>query len=268
MVFIVMNTKTYNDNRSQSNCQVINSSNDADDSSWAQRVQKLAKALCEGDRELFYREYSEMSRTVGTRILSDWGWRGDIYQDAQDVASECTLVLLKQESKGAGVFKQEKRTHAQLCGYLSRTIWQSCAQRIMQLQKEMKAPVVSLEALKQESGFDLSELRDNCLSSPDKRLALEEAIEKMQQDRRSYSKLPKGITPLDCVLDEAVAKAVLQETVPTRTLERYRKQIRETIALEMDIDLERRKRLARRWAPKPTRDKGRDSVGGSQKPPM
>jgi hypothetical protein len=260
-----MKSNTYNDNYSQPVCQVLNLSKQADVNSWAQRVQKLANALCEGDRELFYREYSEMSRTVATRILSNWGWRGDIYQDAQDVASECTLALLKQESRSAGVFKQEKRTHAHLCGYLSQTIWQSCKQRIMQLQREMKAPVVSLEALMEENGFDLRELRDNCLSTPDKRLALKEAIEKMQQDRRSYPKLPKGITPMDCVLDEAVAKAVLQETVPTRTLERYRKQIRETIALEMDIDLDRRRRLTRRWAPKPSRNKGRDSVGGLQK---
>ncbi len=263
-----MKDKTYNNNESQPTCQVINSNNEADDSSWAQRVQKLAEALCEGDRELFYREYSEMSRTVATRIMSDWGWRGDIYQDAQDVASECALVLLKQESRSAGIFKEDKRTQAHFCGYLRRTIWKSCKQRIMQLQRDMKAPVLSLEDLKEEYGFDLNELRDNCLSSPDKRLALKEAIEKMQQDRRSYSKLPKGITPMDCVLDEAVAKAVLQETVPTRTLERYRKQIRETIALEMDIDLGRRKRLARRWASKLTHDKERDSVGGSQKPAM
>lgn len=261
-----MNPNTYNHNDSHSVCQVINSNNEADASSWAQQVKQLAEALCEGDRERFYREYSEVSRAVATGIMNGWGWKGDIYQDAQDVASECTLVLLKQENKDAGIFKQEKRTPDHFCGYLSRTIWQSCKQRIMELQRETKAFVVSLEALQEEKGFDLAELRDLCLSTPDQRMALEEAVEKMQRDRKSYPKLPKGITPMDCVLDEAVSKALLKKTVPTRTLERYRKNIRETIVLEMDIDLDRRRSLARRWAPKSSRSKERGSVAGSQKP--
>ncbi len=237
------NIDNYNNN--QSACQINISVEEAEVLSWARRVEKLAGAFTANNRELFYREFAEASRGVATRVMKNWGYKGDIYHDAQDVASECTLLLLKQESKGTGLFKDEKRTPTQLRGYISKTIWDGCKQRIQPLVK--KSPrFVSLEAMQGVNGFDVSALLDECLSTPDKRLALEEAVQKMQDDHRAYPKLPKGVTPMDCVLDDAVSKALLKKSVSARTLERYKKDIRETIALDLGMDLEYEKRLARR----------------------
>jgi hypothetical protein len=229
-----------NYNRTTSQCQAENSAPTTEESSWGQQVGKLGRALRLAGRypvarSIFYRNYLEMSRGVATCLLRERGWAGDIYQDAQDVASECTEVLLTQESKGRGAFGQVL-SDKKMRGYLSETLWQSCQQRICKLQRQKKSFVVSIE------DCDWGKLRDKCLSSPETRMDLERAIETMQEDRRSYPKLPEGVTPLDCVLDDAVAKALLKKAVPSRTLERYRKQIRETIALEMGIDQADRKR--------------------------
>ena len=252
-------------NTADNGCQ-DNSSKNFVDSEWRQGIDALAgefleaqKSRSERTRGLFYERFWKMSVSAAKSVLRSRGWRGDMHQDGLDVASANVAILLQQEERGKGVFGARPRTEDEIRGYLSRTIWLGCKQRIGRV---MKKQMESLDALI-EAGMDLGLLHDQCVSDPVLRMDLKVALENLQQDQRGhYRKLPAGVTPLDCVMDVGVGKALLKG-VKMRTLQRYTKQIREDVARQVGVDLEARRKAAQRGVENRRRAKAqRGLVGG------
>ena len=243
---------TYINSRAKNTCQ-DNFSTNFVESGWRGLVDALAGDLteaktenCELARGRFYVRFWKMSLVAAKSVMKGYGWRGDLERDGQDVAAANVEILLGQEERGAGVFDDQARNDEQLRGYLSRTIWLGCKQRI---SRTMRKQMVSLEALV-EDGYDLDVLRDQCVSDPVLRMDLERAIEDLQKDERGhYRKLPAGVTPLDCVMDAGIGRAVLKGA-KMRTIQRYVKQIREDVARKVGIDLEARRKAAQRGVEK------------------
>jgi len=205
------------------------------------------EAFLEGDgtaagraaRERFYDAFLKVSAGIARRFLAGRSQLGGIHQAAEDVASENVLVLLRQEERRSGVFKpgwtREERT-----GYLSRTIWRGC--RWGASRSRLSCADFALDSHRSsETGLlTIETLRDKCFENEGIRLRLQGAIEDMRKDPRGrFRKLPAGLTPMDCVLDEGVATA-LGKGVPLRTIQRYSKYAREELGSRMGIRLDAR----------------------------
>jgi len=209
---------------------------------WRREIEELSRAFEEMQaaadlrararaRERFYGRYLDLSRSVAASVLKDSGRAPDVWTDAEDVSGEVVKNLLRQEAQGSGVFIQETRSPAQLRGYLSNSIWKGCRQRVADLLRRFWTRKVSLcDGL---TGA-LATAMDSRAYEPWRKLALEEAIENLQESQRGrYRKLPAGVTPLDLVLDVGMGKA-LAKGVPVRTLQRYMNDARRELAARLD----------------------------------
>lgn len=231
---------------SQSHCQEKQSVGHGPSvNNWSSRLEGLAQTLplikhSPQERSKFYASYLEMCQEAARVVLCKMSWHGDLFHDSQDVASECVKNLIQQEEKGNGAFSQDSRTPDQFRGYLSRTIYRSCKQRALDLLGKVARQSRVKQRVEIEAGDRLRQLHREFASQPWRRLALKDALEALRKAHRRQ--LPKGITPLHCVLDDAMGEALLEGKVPLRTLQRYKQQARETIAKHMGIDLSTRQR--------------------------
>lgn len=203
------------------------------DSGWQETLTALCAELKSGRtsalaRDRFFEEYQRVCKGVALRLLSGWKWRGDVLRDAEEIAAESTKILLKQDADFGGVFDSKPKTDSQLRGYLSRTIWRSCVQIALRMQR--KTLLLSLDELL-EAGRDF-EVPHSRLSQ-EIRAELAEVMDVLEATRGNYKMLPSGVSLLDCLLAAELGDGRL-DGVKRRTLQRYAKQIREFLARHFD----------------------------------
>jgi hypothetical protein len=239
--------RTFNNYKNQgSKCQDKQADSfEGHSQNWQQLLADLAQSLpliksCRWERNSFYTNYLQMCQGAARVVLCKMNWRGDLYHDSQDIASECVKGLIRQEQQANGAFSEEPRTQEQLRGYLSRTIYRSCKQRAIELIGKVTRQSKVKQRMELANNDRLEQLHREYSSQPWRRLALKEALESMSKAHRRQ--LPKGITPLQCVLDDALGNGLLEGKVPLRTLQRYKQQARETLANHIGIDLSIRQR--------------------------
>lgn len=207
------------------------------DSDWSRGIDALATEFnttqtCEESRGRFYEMFWKMNVSAAKKRMNEWLWLGDIEQDSCDVASANVVTLLRQESKGRGVFNGHCRTPKQLRGYLSRVIWRGCEQRMNKLKPRMN-PMDSLDAmLEVKGGIDKNLLHNHHASDQVLRIDIKAADHAMQHDKskRGYT-LPDGMTPLGYLLD----KGLLEKGGKLRTLQRNKQAIRKEFARRLGI---------------------------------
>ncbi len=230
----------YNMSSRSAACQDNSSENFTD---WRRGIEELLKELDASRtdvraRERFYERFWKMSVSAAKRILETRGWKGDIHHDAEEVASQSLVTLLRQEARGSGVFGFVPKTPADIRRYLSGTIWKGCGQRASKLQGTL---MESLDELL-EAGKDLEALRSRCAADPALRLDLQQAVSQMREEERGqYRRLPAGVTPIDCVLDVAMGEAIV-EGVPLRTVQRYMEESRRELARRLHWEPSRQRK--------------------------
>ena len=177
-------------------------------------------------RDRFYEEFQRLSQVAATKTLRTWGWQGDINHDAEEVASECVVNLLRQEEQGKGIFQAPEEALPQ---YLSGVIWRGVKQRIGERKgrEERFWHQVPLELVSEI-------VPDSKVSKVLLKISLEEAIQKIAEEERRIYKLPEGVVPLDGVLDKAVAKAIIGK-VPKRSWQRYVRNSRLRLGEELGM---------------------------------
>lgn len=172
-------------------------------------------------REKFFAGFRNLSLAAAIKILRDQGWRGNLRQAAEDIASECTLRLLRQERQGTGIFQRDYGA-----GYLNKTIWVGARQRACDLWRSLRR-MDSLD----ESRFDVGVYREDAESLWKDISILRDRLEKGSD---SKYRTPAGMLPLDGVLNKALARAgdrKLHEEagVSKRTWQRLEQRAREDL---------------------------------------
>jgi hypothetical protein len=177
-------------------------------------------------RELFYKEFQRLSLSAATKTLQIWGWQGDLHHDAEEVASECVVNLIKQEAQGKGIFLAPVE---ELPQYLSGVIWRGVRQRIGERQGQSARlwRQVPLEVIS-------ASVADGKVSNVLLKISMEAAIEKVANEERRTYNLPEGVVPLDGVLDKAVAQAIVGK-VPKRSWQRYVRKSRLRLGEELGM---------------------------------
>ena len=177
-------------------------------------------------RELFYEEFQRLSLSAATKTLKTWGWQGDLHHDAEEIASECVVNLIRQEAQGKGVFLAPVE---ELPQYLSGVIWRGVRQRIGERQGKAAR-------LWQQVPLEIASatVADWNVSNVLLKISMEAAIERVAKEERRTYNLPEGVVPLDGVLDKAVAQAIVGK-VPKRSWQRYVKNSRLRLGEELGM---------------------------------